>query len=172
MTKHTMLKIWQRIGIFIILHAFTCTMMRAFIAVEHQIHTASHDIRRIDRLMNVPYKLSDQTPPPPPRLPNPPWIIRTLFALIHCSIPVQRGESNPGRIGGKREFTPALISVSFPHTVLCHVLWFIYVTVYSSLNGTRYEPRHDKTNKVTVRPAKTQISLGIRPVWSESSLCA
>ena len=33
------------------------------------------------------------------------------------------------------------------------------------------EPRHDKTNKVTVRPAKTQISLGIHPVWSESSLC-
>ena len=25
-----------------------------------------------------------------------------------------------------------------------------------------YEPRHDTTNKVTVRPAKTQISLGIR----------
>ena len=34
------------------------------------------------------------------------------------------------------------------------------------------KPRHDKTNKVTVRPAKTQISLGIRPVRSESSLCA
>ena len=30
---------------------------------------------------------------------------------------------------------------------------------------------HDKTNKISVRPAKTQISLGIRPVWSESSLC-
>ena len=27
-------------------------------------------------------------------------------------------------------------------------------------------PRHDKTNKMSVRPAKTQISLGIRPVWS------
>ena len=27
------------------------------------------------------------------------------------------------------------------------------------------EPRHDKTNKVTVCPAKTQISLVIRPVW-------
>ena len=27
-----------------------------------------------------------------------------------------------------------------------------------------YVPRHDKTNKVSVRPAKTQISLGIRPV--------
>ena len=34
-----------------------------------------------------------------------------------------------------------------------------------------FEPRHDKTNKMSVRPAKTQISLGIRPVWSESSLC-
>ena len=35
-----------------------------------------------------------------------------------------------------------------------------------------YEPPHDKTNKMTVRPPKTPISLGIRPVWSESSLCA
>ena len=29
------------------------------------------------------------------------------------------------------------------------------------------EPPRDKTNKMTVRPAKTQISLGICPVWSE-----
>ena len=35
-----------------------------------------------------------------------------------------------------------------------------------------FEQRHDKTNKMSVRPAKTQISLGIRPVWSESSLFA
>ena len=35
-----------------------------------------------------------------------------------------------------------------------------------------YERRHDKTNKTSMRLAKTQISLGIRPVWSESSLCA
>ena len=35
-----------------------------------------------------------------------------------------------------------------------------------------HEPRHDKSNKISVRPAKTQIILGIRPVWSESSLCA
>ena len=27
---------------------------------------------------------------------------------------------------------------------------------------------HDKTNKMTVRPAKSRSSLGIRPVWSES----
>ena len=32
--------------------------------------------------------------------------------------------------------------------------------------STKNEPRHDKTNKLSVRPVKTQISLGIRPVWS------
>ena len=35
-----------------------------------------------------------------------------------------------------------------------------------------FEPRHDKTSKMSVRPAKTQISLGIRPVCSGSSLSA
>ena len=34
------------------------------------------------------------------------------------------------------------------------------------------KPPHDKTNNVVMRPAKTQISLGICPVWSESSLWA
>ena len=34
------------------------------------------------------------------------------------------------------------------------------------------ESPRDKTNKMTVPPAKTQINLGIRPVWSESSLWA
>ena len=33
-----------------------------------------------------------------------------------------------------------------------------------------YEPPHDKTDNVAVCPAKTQISLGICPVWSESLL--
>ena len=36
----------------------------------------------------------------------------------------------------------------------------------------RYEPPYDKTSKMTARPAKTQISLGIHTVWSEPSLCA
>ena len=35
-----------------------------------------------------------------------------------------------------------------------------------------FEPPHVKTNKMTVHPAKTSVSLGIHPVWSESSLCA
>ena len=43
--------------------------------------------------------------------------------------------------------------------------------LYICAKSEIYEPRHDKTNKMGVRPAKTQISLGIRPVWSESSLC-
>ena len=38
--------------------------------------------------------------------------------------------------------------------------------------GKTFEPPHDKTNKMTEHPAKTQISLGIHPVWSDSSLCA
>ena len=37
--------------------------------------------------------------------------------------------------------------------------------------GKLYEPPPDKTNNVALRLAKTQISLGIRPVWSESLLC-
>ena len=37
-------------------------------------------------------------------------------------------------------------------------------------NVYKNEPRHDKTNKVSVRPAKTQIILGIRPVLSESAV--
>ena len=35
-----------------------------------------------------------------------------------------------------------------------------------------FEPPHDKTNNVVVRPATTRIGLGIRPVWSESLLSA
>ena len=38
------------------------------------------------------------------------------------------------------------------------------ITVIQSGKEKIFEPRHDKTNKVSVRPAKTQISLGIRPV--------
>ena len=43
---------------------------------------------------------------------------------------------------------------------------------YNHICNIIIEPRHDKTNKMSVRPAKTQISLGICPVWSEFSLSA
>ena len=35
-----------------------------------------------------------------------------------------------------------------------------------------FEPWHDKTKKMSVCPAMTQINLVICPVWSESSLCS
>ena len=34
------------------------------------------------------------------------------------------------------------------------------------------EPWHDKTKKMSLRPARTLISLGIHPVWSEFSVSA
>ena len=46
--------------------------------------------------------------------------------------------------------------------------WQPRVTV---LESASYEPPHT-VNKMTVRPAKTKISLGIHPVCSSSSLCA
>ena len=45
------------------------------------------------------------------------------------------------------------------------------LSLYGERPNIDESPR-DKTNNVAVRPAKTQISLGIRPVLSESSLCA
>ena len=51
--------------------------------------------------------------------------------------------------------------------------WINSVVSWNSSVGLNIiDPPHDKTNKVSVRPAKTQISLGIHPVWSESSLSA
>ena len=54
--------------------------------------------------------------------------------------------------------------------ILLGVRIFRIFTVFK-LSVNPYEPQHDKTNKVTMRLAKT-LSLGIHPVWSESSLCA
>ena len=52
------------------------------------------------------------------------------------------------------------------------VLFQIKRHVKLILSKYTFEPPRDKTNNVAVRPAKTQISLGIRPVWPESSMCA
>ena len=43
---------------------------------------------------------------------------------------------------------------------------------YMVKKNIKNELPHVKTNKVACAPSKTKISLGIRPVWSESSLCA
>ena len=53
-----------------------------------------------------------------------------------------------------------------------HAINLMKLSVHVMHPCHRSEPPHDKTNKMTVRPSKTQISLGICPVWSESLLCA
>ena len=47
----------------------------------------------------------------------------------------------------------------------------LFLQIYSH-RKYKFEPPHDKSNKMTVRPAKIQISLGMCPVWSESLLYA
>ena len=51
-------------------------------------------------------------------------------------------------------------------------LWLYFNTYCNAVFRCQFlnEPQNDKTNKLTLRPAKTQISLGIHPVWSESPL--
>ena len=49
---------------------------------------------------------------------------------------------------------------------------FFQVSSFFRFYGKIAEPPHDKTNKMAVRQAKTQTSLGIQPVASESLLCA
>ena len=46
------------------------------------------------------------------------------------------------------------------------LIWAFVVRIWHKqvLSVRRYEPPHDKSNKVTVRTVKTQISLGICPV--------
>ena len=55
------------------------------------------------------------------------------------------------------------------------VIYFCIVTKNSNCKNICREDRwarHDKTNKMSVHPARTEISLGIRSAWSESSLSA
>ena len=48
------------------------------------------------------------------------------------------------------------------HLVVTYVV--LRYTVLQKEKGRTNESQHNKTNKMSVRPAKTQISLGIRPV--------
>ena len=47
-------------------------------------------------------------------------------------------------------------------------IYFLHVSIFSVKYFQINEQRHDKTNKMSVRPARTQI----RPGWSEYSLSA
>ena len=51
---------------------------------------------------------------------------------------------------------------------VAHIIYaalnFLAIYLINDCPHKQYEPPHDKTNKMTVRPAKTQISLSIHPV--------
>ena len=60
--------------------------------------------------------------------------------------------------------------------IICWIVLKLIVGIISAAymeiwNFIKIEPGHDKTIKMSMCPAKTQISLGICPPWSESSLC-
>ena len=57
---------------------------------------------------------------------------------------------------------PLAAGESLKMTFDCHTPGEIFMGW--NINQHNDEPPHDKTNKMTVRPAKAQISLGIRPV--------
>ena len=85
------------------------------------------------------------------------------------------------RLGWSESSLGAQLFCWFCHEV-AHMFYLLFLTetfwtlnrcciLQRSIWAFTYEPQHDKTNKMSVRPAKTQISLGICPVWSVSSLC-
>ena len=63
-----------------------------------------------------------------------------------------------------QEFLPLLFVIGSQLFYFKCLLLFFTLILYVSLHTTKPTKRHE-------RPAKTQISLGIRPVWSESLLC-
>ena len=74
-----------------------------------------------------------------------------------------------GELGLKRHFIKVILKIKTQTTgasLVAFVAFECKTTVHC--NDPKFsirwvwtnEPRHDKTNKVTVRPAKTQISLG------------
>ena len=62
----------------------------------------------------------------------------------------------------------SLFSENSNHMKVFEAIRYAFFQTTSTLVQEAYpklnEPRHDKTNKMSVCPAKTQISLGIHPV--------
>ena len=92
-----------------------------------------------------------------------------LFKFLYCSFNDKKNKTKKKNIKCSKNlnnfffiYTKCLSVQLQPKNICCR----------SSSRASIYEPPHDKTNKMTLRPTKTQISLGIRSVWSESSLAS
>ena len=62
-------------------------------------------------------------------------------------------------------------ALKFRNQTMSYQFYNLKFDIYNHMRS-KIEPPHDKTNKMTVRQVKTQISLDICPVWSESLLSA
>ena len=80
-----------------------------------------------------------------------------VLLIFHIQFSTKKWKSQVLNSQILMEWCPIIMKILKIWRQLCHS-----PTSYSSL----FEPQHDKTNKVSVCPAKTRISLGIRPVWS------
>ena len=90
------------------------------------------------------------------------WDIRTITIMHRLRLVI---------VAHPFQLTTLRVSFSWNGHSLCNSGDDVFVLLYHG-NSKTHDPRHDKTNKVSVRPAKIQISLGIRQDWSESSQCA
>ena len=89
------------------------------------------------------------------------FLVQSLFSFV--DIKFHSAENPKFQIQSMSTFKPSVVGLIFRSSCL-----WAENTNQGQPSHDLHEPRHDKTNKMSVRPAKTQISLG----GSESSLCA
>ena len=76
------------------------------------------------------------------------------------------------RLGGCPDWSDSLLGADSLCWLTKPTKWVCAQRTLRVFAGRTLTLLADKTKKMSVRPAKTQISLGIHPVWLESSLCA
>ena len=96
----------------------------------------------------------------------------TYFISKGCDIgePIPRKTELAGNHSWIGQISHRFAFYLYRNNVLSCTKWELYTKAIGRLFRTVNEQRHDKTNKMSMRPAKTQISLSINPGWSESSL--
>ena len=101
-----------------------------------------------------------------------------LFKFLYCSFMTKnktkqkkkkKKNNNKKTVNVLKVSTNCFLFLQIAYQCSCSPRTYVVEVVPEHLYMSRL--KMTKTNKMTVRPAKTQSSLGIRPVWSESSLC-
>ena len=98
---------------------------------------------------------------------HPPSLIRVVAVRMKKSWVLSYPLSTQRRLWSNWADTQADLSPRWVHWTFC---WCCHAVAQGDKPEKQtwwvFEPRHHKTNKMSVCPAKTQISLGICPVWS------